>query len=398
MLLSKLRMPVALPSLLVFLAGGFGAPALFAQGEKPAESKPAESKPEASKPEASKPAEASSTGGKSAEEKLLEQLQLGGDKLRPRNVSPEIEKAIQKGLRFLARTQNRDGSWRTNGGAGAYPVAMTALAGVALAMSGSTSTRGPYAQKIRLSVDYLLRMCHPNGVITAMQEEQRPMYGHGFSTMYLAEIYGMEEDLKRQRRLHGALTRAVKLTARSQSAYGGWLYAPDDNGDEGSVTVTQVQALRAARNAGIAVPTKVINKAVKYVVDSANPDGGIRYSVRSGGSGRPPITAAACAVLYNAGEYDHPVAEKALKYARRNLAISGSGGHHYYAHLYLAQAIYQRGGKEWDEYYAKIAKWLIRQQRSDGSWQGDGVGTTYGTALALTILQLPYGHLPIYQR
>ena len=48
--------------------------------------------------------------------------------------------------------------------------------------------------------------------------------------------------------------------------------------DEGAVTITQVQALRACRNAGISIPTKVINKAVKYVVDSANPDGGIRYS------------------------------------------------------------------------------------------------------------------------
>ena len=29
---------------------------------------------------------------------------------------------------------------------------------------------------------------------------------------------------------------------------------------------------------------------------------------------------------------------------------------------------------------------------------GDGVGTTYGTAIACIILQLPYGYLPIYQR
>ena len=238
----------------------------------------------------------------------------------------------------------------------------------------------------------------PNGLITAMQEEQRPMFGHGYATMYLAEIYGMEEDLKRQRKLHGVLSRAVKLTARSQSSYGGWLYAPDDNGDEGAVTITQVQALRACRNAGIAVPTKVINKAVKYVVDSANPDGGIRYRVTNSGGGRPPITAAACAVLYNAGQYDHPVAEKALKFARRKLSISNSGSHHFYAHLYLSQALYQRGGKDWDEYYAKAANWLKRQQRADGSWQGDYVGTTYGTAIALTILQLPYSHLPIYQR
>ena len=73
-------------------------------------------------------------------------------------------------------------------------------------------------------------------------------------------------------------------------------------------------------------------------------------------------------------------------------------GHHYYAHLYWGQALYQRGGKDWDTYYKSMAAWLMKQQSKDGSWQGDGVGTVYGTGIALTILQLPYAYAPIYQR
>lgn len=322
---------------------------------------------------------------------------LSQDHLRPRGVTGKIEIGITKGLRYLVRTQNRDGSWRNSGGYGSYPVCMSSLAGVALAMSGSTPTRGKYAPQIRRCVDYVLRQSLPNGLITAMNEETQPMYGHGFSTMFLAEVYGMEEDPKRQKKIHRILTRAWKLTARSQSYAGGWLYAPDDAGDEGSVTVTQVQALRACRNAGVAVDPKVIAKAVKYIADSQNPDGGIRYRASGGGSSRPAISAAAVAVLYNAGKYDDGMAEKALQYAKRSLPVSG-GGHHYYAHLYLAQALYQKGGKDWDSYYQKMSAWLLRQQRADGSWMGDGVGTTYGTAIALTILQLPYARLPIYQR
>jgi squalene cyclase len=45
-----------------------------------------------------------------------------------------------------------------------------------------------------------------------------------------------------------------------------------------------------------------------------------------------------------------------------------------------------------------MAAWLLKQQSKDGSWQGDGVGTVYGTGIALTILQLPYSYAPIYQR
>ncbi len=79
--------------------------------------------------------------------------------------------------------------------------------------------------------------------------------------------------------------------------------------------------------------------------------------------------------------------------------INGSGnGHHYYAQLYLAQGLYQEGGKRWGPYYQKMSKWLLRNQRKDGAWQGDSVSDIYGTAVAMTILQLPYSLVPIYQR
>ncbi len=319
--------------------------------------------------------------------------------LRPESVSPEIHRAIQRGLQYLQRTQNSDGSWRSAGNYGSYPTAMTALAGMALLGSGSTPTRGRYWQAVRNASAHLLVLAQPDGVITAPSEEGRSMYGHGFSTMFLAQVYGMEVDERRQKELHGVLTRAIKLIARSQSRAGGWLYSPDSNGDEGSVTVTQIQSLRACRNAGITVPVSTIKRAIDYIKKCANPDGSIRYSASSGGGGRPPITAAAVAVLYNAGKYDDPMAEKALQYSQRTLPINGSGnGHHYYSHLYLAQALYQRGGEDWDQYYARMAEWLLRQQRRDGSWTGDGVGTIYGTSIALTILQLPYAYVPIYQR
>ncbi len=316
----------------------------------------------------------------------------------PKGVTPEIEKAISRGARFLARTQNRDGSWRANGGYNGYPVAMTALAGFSLLATGSTTTRGPYAPNVRRAVDFLLRRQLKNGLITVIAEEERPMYGHGFAMLFLAEVYGMEVDLKMQRRLRRVLENAIKLTARSQSSYGGWNYAPEDSSDEGSVTVTQVQGLRACRNAGLSVPIKVIKNAVQYIADSVNPDGGIRYGARFQGPSRPAITAAACAVLYNAGKYDHEMGTRALAYAKRTLPSGGGGGHHYYAHLYLAQALYQAGGKDWERYYERKSRWLLKQQRSDGSWMGDGVGYTYGTAIALVILQLPYARLPILQR
>jgi hypothetical protein len=107
--------------------------------------------------------------------------------------------------------------------------------------------------------------------------------------------------------------------------------------------------------------------------------------------------------LYNAGEYDAPVAERCLAYVwerfRAQPGWSKGGGHDFYTHLYAAQALYMAGDKYWDDYFPATRKQLLdMQDKSDGSWQGDGIGKTYGTAIALIILQLPYKFMPVYQR
>ncbi|MCA8951376.1 MAG: terpene cyclase/mutase family protein [Planctomycetes bacterium] len=319
----------------------------------------------------------------------------------PPGVDKEIATAIHAGLEWLARNQANDGSWRNNGGYGAYPAAMTGLAGMAFIASGSTATRGRYYKEVRDSVEFLLDNADPqSGVVSVPAEEGRSMYGHGFATLYLASVYGMEEDLAKQRRLKRALDKAVTLIASAQSSAGGWIYTPDSNGDEGSVTVTQVQALRACRMAGIVVDKKTIDRAVNYIKRCQTGDGGIRYSLSSGGGSRPAITAAGVAVLYNAGMYDdQPFVEKAYSYCKKHISVTvDNTGHHFYTHLYWGQALYQHGGEDWDDYYEKKSKWLLKQQKTDGSWDGDGVGTVYGTAIALTVLQLPYALAPIYQR
>ena len=316
----------------------------------------------------------------------------------PDGVTNDTVRAIQRGLEFLAREQNKDGSWRSAGGFGSYPVVMSSLAGLALIAGGSTPERGPHAKQVRRAVNFCLSQQQPNGLFAAPAEEQRSMYGHGFAMLFLSQAYGMEEDIERQRRLRVALEKGIVLTAKSQSNDGGWLYTPDANGDEGSVTVTQVQALRGCRNAGILVPKETIDKAIKYIERSQNPDGGISYSVRSRGS-RPAISAAACAVLYNAGKYDSGMAEKCFAYAWAHCKpTGGNDGHYFYTQLYMSQASWQKAGKHWPEYYQGIQKFLLRTQGGNGSWNGDGVGLVYGTSIALLILQIPYNQLPILSR
>ena len=319
----------------------------------------------------------------------------------PKHVTADTLKAVIKGLDFLATKQADDGSWITGGGE-AYPVAMTGLAGTAFLAHGNSPTRGKYSRNLQGAVEFLVRCATPTGLITGpTQDSGMPMHGHGFALMFLASVYGMitKETLRQQ--VRAVIRKAVTLTSQGQSAQGGWTYVPG-TGDEGSVTVTQVQALRAAHNAGFLVPRAVIEESVKYLERCRTTEGGIQYSLGSGGGPRLAISAAAVATLYNAGQFDSTIATDCLKYVwdqfRTHEGWSKGGGHNFYTHLYASQGFYMAGDQYWDAYFPATRDQLIAMQGPDGSWNGDGIGEVYGTSIATIILQLPYKYLPIFQR
>ena len=314
----------------------------------------------------------------------------------------DVERAVGRGLEWLAAHQSRLGHWTANGDK--YPTSMTALAGIALLCEGSTTVQGKYAPNIRKAVDYLAVRSRSNGLIGDPTRDDRYTYGHGFAMLFLSQVLGEEEDAERREDLVKVLTKAVEFTGRAQTDGGGWGYvsAKDGGGfDEGSTTITQVQGLRGCRNAGIPVPKEIVDKAIKYIKKCTGPDGGVRYNLAgAGGGGRPPITAAAIACLFNAGDYDSQFVPKILKYCHQNLDnISNQGfGHWHYAHYYYAQVLYRQGGKEWETYRNKVFPRIVSEAGSDGSWSQGYIGTVFTTAVNLTILQLPKGVLPIYQR
>lgn len=313
-----------------------------------------------------------------------------------------VRRAVDRGLQYLVSTQARNGRWEADGGL--YPVAMTALGGMALLMDGNTTLHGRYAENVQSAVGYLLDQVQPNGLIGHPRLDSRYMYGHGFSMLFLSQVLGEEEDMVRRRQLIEVLTAAVEFCGKAQTVDGGWGYvtARDGRGfDEGSVTITQMQGLRSARNAGIPVPKEIIERGIQYIERCTGPDGGVRYSLKTSGGARPPITAAAIACLFSAGEHDNPLVRKLIAYADRTLSPdsrSESYGHWHYAHYYYAQVVFRQGGEKWQKYSDAIFARLLDQQAADGSWTEGYIGGIYTTALNLTILQLDNGYLPIYER
>jgi len=315
----------------------------------------------------------------------------------------QARRVVRQGLDWLAAEQSRRGSWAAN--ESRYPAAMTALAGTALLMEGSTTTQGRYAENIRRAVDYLVDCSRPNGLIGNPKVDDRYTYGHGFSMLFLSQVLGEEEDQRRREELVEVLEKAVEFSGRAQTDAGGWGYVSAKDGndfDEGSTTITQVQGLRGCRNAGIPVPREIIDKAIGYIHKCTNDDGGVQYSSKGGG-GRPAISAAAIACLFNAGEYDDTHVPKMLSYAEKHLGnISNNGfGHWHYAHFYYAQVMYREGGKKWRSYRSQIEKRLVGEAQAGRGgmfWPQGYIGKVYTTAANLVILQLDGGLLPIFQR
>jgi len=367
---------------------------------------------------------------------------LNHQELETQKILARYRPNIEAGLQWLAKNQSRDGHWDVPPG-GSHPIPMTALAGMALLCEGSTMTQGKYSKEIELAVEYLLsRVTKKTGLIGRaddQREQQRYMYGHGFATMFLAQVYGEEPDGARRKELEKVLTAAVLFIGKAQTNLGGWGYVSAADGtdfDEGSVTITQLQALRACKNAGIPVPKEIIDNAGKYLQKSSvaanktgNPlteEAGVTYSLRGGGGGgiRPPLTAAGICCMFSSGEYHNDLALKWINYCQKYIPVDKTGrdsfGHWEYTHLYYAQVMYvlgeDRHGKmrpdlvkrenegekklllKWSRYREIVFEYLANKQSPDGSWNSGAVGPVYSTALHLIIMQLDKANLPIYQR
>lgn len=317
--------------------------------------------------------------------------------VRPKSdnlMKPETKSAVKAGLEYLKANQNEDGSFSDGGYS--RNVAVCGLAGMAFMANGSTPGRGPYGYQVNRCVRYILNNVRDSGFIIAPgYASHGPMYGHGFATLFLAEVYGMYPDSE----VREKLTAAVKLIVSTQNEEGGWRYEPKRNDADVSVTICQIMALRAARNAGIYVPNETVDHCIDYIKRSQNPDGGFMYMLSQPGLSQFPRSAAGVVALYSAGIYEGEEIDKGLEYLTQHMPETTAfsrESHFFYGHYYAVQAMWHAGGQRWRDWYPAIHDVLIARQKDDGSWF-DAIGPEYGTAMSCIILQMPNNYLPIFQ-
>jgi len=344
-----------------------------------------------------------------------------------------MRRAVDLGLRYISRRQTEpDGSITMAGNDPAVdhraPFAVTAIAALAYMADGNSETRGPHCSQLKRAIDYIVGKANfdPDGIgayLGADGDMLSRMHGHGYATLALAEVLGMGGRAfgrDREEKIQRVLTAAVRKIEMTQGDSGGWYYKPTkDLEHEGSVTITLVQALRAARNVGIAVDPEVIRRAVEYVRQSQVKElaladsGAFRYRLQSHETSLA-LTAAAIATLNATGDYDSENIDRGIRYMLKELKSPTRENLNWrlykfpaYEQLYLAQAFLQyRDFDLFAQWYRReVPRILNRQkirvlenQQEEGFWDDDPFGSVFTTAIECIVLRMEDSYLPILQR
>ena len=310
-------------------------------------------------------------------------------------VDRETANVIRGGLKYLVAQQNPSGAW-TEMNKPEWETAITGYALMAFLATGNLPNEGEFGKIVAAGRQYLLDTLQSDGKFITVRRGGQYMYGHGIATIVLAELYGQTKS----ETIRPKLEKAVHVIVGAQNREGGWRYSPVASDADISVTVLQVVALRAAKEAGLDVPQTALDNAVKYIHAC--------YDAKTGGFGYQPHgaagfarTAAAVYSLQVLGRYDDPKVKTGSEFLVQH--FSEKTGYVAYGHFYAGPAEYMIGGETWKQWYVNLRASLLKSVRRQGDlayWekQGSDPGSVYTTAVYTTLLALPYHYVPLYQR
>ena len=347
----------------------------------------------------------------------------------------QLDESVERGLRWLATQQQQDGSFKTLDPA---QPGVTAFCLMAFLAQGE-SPDGKYKQQLAKAVDYIIAQQKPNGLIAKTAPGDVPIsrnvrhftvgessvYNHAISGLALTEIYG-QCNPEQAKRIAPVVDKAIKATlamqrwgGKQQHDIGGWRYIgkpfPADDSDL-SVTGWQLMFLRSAKNAGFEVPKKSIDAAVKYVENCFLKEEDRRvhaYLVGHRTGVTRAMAGAGVLAMAHAGKHDSQEALDsgdwilAHDFSNYNSdkAVYGEDwpkDRYHYGSIICSQAMFQLGGKYWEQFFPPLVDVLLANQQADGSWPPEKrekpYGSCYSTSLCILSLSVPNQMLPIFQR
>ena len=316
------------------------------------------------------------------------------------------EKAVENGLKFLAKIQDTDGAWRARSfgmqlpgfvgnpgrGTAEWEVGMTGLCLLAFSSAGYTTVQGEYQDVVRKGTRFLLSRVVDYGKFETTSSHY--MYNHALGTQALCELYSYSADPA----IGATAQLAVDFLVYAQHRdTGGWRYGANDPGDT-SVTGWVIMALNSAYKAEIQVSG--FRPAQRFLDRvTASPYYQVGYtSPGDRGTTEMRLTAVAMTgrLFLGAPVNDSRLVLPAfrmmehLPHARRV---------DFYYWYYATLALFQLGDPFWKQWNAALKPVVLDAQVSSGhlrgSWPPHGPWANYGgciyqTALGILMLTTYY--------
>jgi hypothetical protein len=346
-------------------------------------------------------------------------------------VDPErarrAEAMVDRGLEFLARSQQPDGRWCLGKFAGATradvpklesDTAATGLALLSFLGAGHDHFGGRYRDTVRRGLEFLLAVQKPDGDLFLPADDLSNscawLYSHGIASMAVCEAVGMTGDPL----VKPAAEKACRFIASSQHPQlGGWRYTPRSDADL-SVSGWMLVAVRSGQLAGVKTDPATLPGVRRLVEAAAARDDATRYAYnpRKQDQRRSRLSAACMTAvgglmrLHTGDRADDPrlvAAGTFLATIEPSYGSSADKVRDSYLWYYASQVLVHTAGPDWDRWYVKLVDTLAAHQETagpkNGSWDplapqpdrwGEYGGRIYVTALHLLALEVPYRHLP----
>jgi hypothetical protein len=352
----------------------------------------------------------------------------------PEPVKPEALKAsMQRGIDFLLKDQNKDGSWGTPtrtkglniytpvpGGHQAFQGADTALCISALIEVGGDS------DEVRKAIERgeVWLMENMPKLRRATPDVLYNIWAHGYSIQAFVRMYHrLPDDAERRRKLVGLIKEQMELLDRYESVDGGWGYYDFRIGSQKPATdstsfqtAAVLVAFYEAKQIGIDPPEKLLKRAIDSIHRQQKPDFSYLYGEylkyepmmpinRPGGSlGRSQACNLALRLWGDDKITDQVMTTWLNRLFARNLWLDlgrkrpiphesyfqVAGYFFYFGHYYAGLCIDQVPAEKRAFYRDHLAGVLLKLQEEDGSWWDYPLYNyhqQYGTAFTLMALK-----------
>lgn len=342
--------------------------------------------------------------------KIPEQINSSEQDLRT-----ATEQAVQRGVEFLLRSQQANGSWSTTTQAESYRVAITSLAARSL-HKWASHLKPPYAENARTASERATNWLN--------QEigKVNPTRFNSFGAAYLLDYFIDLEESKAT--VKGDVPGAIRLLLAGQLPNGSWSYdlsfgknwrggiggwPETDRGRAHSVNTGQaLLALARAQRNGFEVETQLLKKGVEAMLAMREAPAVYTYTYPVPKSfhqkpeysiGRAPLCELALRKLDANESPDLELAINLFMTHRQELRapvkltegwvskVGSSSYFYFYAYDNAARAISDSGADR--SRLTELSRDILQVAELDGSWVDfEAIGKNYGTAMALHVLYL----------